>query len=274
MRLSEVLSKAPTPVFTEVAGFLDDRPLGWGKHRKITIGNVVHNFLCRQCGELRTFASGNGDRESLYALGLGETAVSIDVALKCTSCGATVETWFLVACNGDISVRQPEVRVERYMENLRDKADRADVPFGPFSDLVRRAQIAFEAGLGAGSMIYLRKIYEQITTEVAELAGIQTLKPNGKPRPFKEVLQEVNEARSIIPQRFSSNGYTLFEELSNVIHGDADETVALTKFKPALQLVLGVVDEVSRDTKFSNAIDELGWNAETIDELASQEGAS
>jgi hypothetical protein len=119
-------------------------------------------------------------------------------------------------------------------------------------------------------MIYLRKIFESITIEVAEIANIAIVTPKGKRRPFRVVLQEVNEQRNIIPQRFSSDGYQLFSELSEVIHGNSSEDEALTKFKPCLQLVLGIVEEVNRDNVFAKAIDDLGWGVDNIDEIANE----
>lgn len=272
MRLSELLSRAPESTTAQVEGFLGDRPLGWGKHKRIKVGKVFHNFHCRSCGDIRTFASS----EELYCLGLSERQVSIDATLRCMACQASIEMWFLVESNDKIHSRAPEVRVERYTENLRDRADRVDVAGagGQFSDLVMRAHIAYENQLGAGAVIYLRKIFEMITFEVAEIAGISILRGNGRRRTFFEVLQEVNEERNIIPQRYSSDGYKLFGELSNIIHGDADESVALSKFRPCLQLVLGVVDEVKRDNEFAVAIDELGWAAENINEIAQKAGAA
>jgi hypothetical protein len=85
MRLSDVLSKAPDAPPEQVEGFLDDRPLSWGKHKKIKVGRVFHNFHCKLCDDQRTFQSG----DELYCLGLGDRAVSIDATLKCTACGAS-----------------------------------------------------------------------------------------------------------------------------------------------------------------------------------------
>lgn len=264
MRLSDLLSRAPDPTPVQVEGFLDNRRLAWGKHKRIKVGRVFHNFRCRQCDDQRTFESG----DELSCLSLGDQAVSIDATLRCGACRASVEVWFLLRSVGDMLDRAPTVQIERYTENLRDRADRVGSTTGPFSDLVRRAQLAYEEQLGAGSMIYLRKIFESITLEVAEIANIATATSKGRRRPFKDVLQEVNEQRNIIPQRFSANGYLLFSELSEVIHGNSSEDEALKKFSPCLQLVLGVVEEVNRDNLFASAIDELGWGIENIDQIA------
>jgi hypothetical protein len=270
MRLSDLLSKAPDPTPAQVEGFLDDRRLGWGKHKRIKVGKVFHNFHCRQCDDQRTFESG----DELSCLGLGDHTVSIDATLRCGACQASVEVWFLLRGVGDIFDRAPTVQIERYTENLRDRADRVESTPGPFADWLGRAQMAYEAGLGAGSMIYLRKIFESVTFEVARIVSIPTVDANtGYRRSFKKVLKEVNEERSIIPRQFSANGYRLFSELSEVIHGNSSEEDALRKFKPCLQLVLGVVEEVNRDNVFATAIDELGWNVDNIDEIAA-EGAT
>ena len=269
MRLSDLLSKAPEVVSAQVEGFLSDRPLGWGKHKRIKVGKVIHNFHCRTCEDIRPFESG----EELSCLGLSNEQVSIDATLRCMVCRASVEAWFLVVSKGDIYTRAPEVRVERYTENLRDRADRVGSADGPFADLIKRAQLAYENELGAGAVIYLRKIFEKITWEVAEILGIKTKKANGNPRPFSTVLEEVNNVRSIIPQRFSSDGYQLFRELSGIIHGGSSEAEALLKFKPCLQLVLGVVDEVNRDNVVAQAIEDLGWNLDNINQIAGEAGA-
>lgn len=270
MRLPELLSKVPNARAAQVEGFLGGTSLKWGKHKRIREGKVFHNFHCRKCGDQRTFVSG----DELDCLGLGDEQVSIDVTLRCAECEASVEAWFLVASEGPIAGPAPQVRVERYTENLRDRADRIGETEGPFSDLIKRANLAYENELGAGAIIYLRKIFEMITWEVAGIAGIPTERNSGKRRPFFDVLQDVNDQRKIIPQRFSSDGYQLFRELSEIIHGESSEDVALQKFEPCLRLVLGVVEEVNRDNVFAKAIDDLGWNVEDIDEIAGEEMVS
>jgi hypothetical protein len=271
MRLSDVLNKAPDATPVQVEGFLGNRPLAWGKHRNIRVGKVFHNFDCRTCDDLRTFES----RDELSCLVLGDHSVSIDVTLRCAACEASVEAWFLVSSDGDISGQAPIVQIDRYTENLRDRADRVGNSSGHFADLLKRAQLAFEAQLGAGSMIYLRKIFEAITYEVAQIQGIAIVEGrNDRRRPFRHVLQEVDEARHIIPHRFTSNGYQLFSELSNVIHGDSSEDDALLKYKPCLQLVVGVVEEVNRDNVFAQAIEELGWNIDNLEAIAGEEAVS
>lgn len=266
MRLSDVLNKAPDGAVYQIEGFLSGRPLSWGKHKNLDVGKVFHNFHCQQCGDQRSFQSGN----TLACLGLGDRAVSIDATLKCPGCEGTVEVWFVVGSEIDIFGLAPRVRLERYTENLRNNAVRLGIVTGQFAELLSRAQQAYEAGLGAGAMVYLRKIFELITYEVAEIQGIAVVGENGWRRSFRKVLKEVDEARQIIPPRYRSNGYTLFSELSEVIHGDSDEADALLKFEPCRELVIGVVHEVNRDNVFAKAIEDLGWN---FDKLALPESA-
>ena len=264
MRLSDVLNKAPDGAVYQIEGFLGGRPLRWRRHRNIAVGKVFHNFHCQQCGDQRSFQSGT----SLACLGLGDRAVSIDATLKCPGCEGRVEVWFVVGSENDIFGQAPHVRLERYTENLGDRAVSIGEITGPFADLVKRANAAYEAELGAGSMVYLRWILESITCEVAEIANVPTVGKKGGRVPFRDLLERVNDQRSIIPQQFSSNGYKLFGELSEVIHGNSTEEEALKKFKPCLQLVLGVVEEVNRDNVFASAIDELGWGVDDIDVIA------
>jgi hypothetical protein len=264
MRLSDVLSRAPDSTPVQVEGFLAGRPLKWGKHKKASVGKVFLNFHCRQCDDQRTFVSG----DELYCLGLGDETISVDVTLRCPACQTSVEAWFLVRGESDLAGTAPTVRLERYTEHLRNNADRVGPTKGQYGDLIRRAQLAYEAQLGAGSMIYLRKILESITLEVARLAAIETRTAKGRRVPFKDLLRAVDEERNIIPKRFSRNGYRLFSDLSAAIHGDASEDDALQKYEPCLQLVSGVVEEVNRDHQFAKAIETLGWDVENSTEMA------
>lgn len=267
MRLSDLLSKAPDRAELQVERFLlSDRRLAWGKHTTINVGRVTHNFHCRSCGETRTFLSG----EKLSCLIVGENVVSIDAGLQCSVCSSSVEVWFLISSAEDLYKSAPTVQIDRYTENLRDLADRIGTMSGRFADLVKRADMAYEAQLGAGSMIYLRKIYEMITDEVADISGVSKTGRKGGKLTFKDLLQKVDTARRIIPQSYSSNGYQLFSELSEVIHGESSEEEALKKFRPCRDLVIGVVEEVNRDNIFAKAIEDLGWAVDDIRKIAEE----
>ncbi len=270
MRLSDVLSKAPDTAEAQVEGFLGTRKMGWGQHKKIRVGKVALNFFCRKCSDIRTFMSG----DELSCLVAGECTISIDVTLRCPICESPLETWFLVACDGDFYAQAPVVHLERYTENRRDSASRVGAGSGQFEDLLERAQIAYEDHLGAGSMIYLRKIFEAITTQVANIANIPVTTPRGRRKPFRDLLEEVDRRHHIIPTRFASNGYRLFSELSEVIHGSSSEEEALRKYLPCRQLTIGVVDNVRNDHNMALAIDALGWDVDDLAVIAGEEGAS
>ncbi len=270
MRLSEVLNRAPDSTRTQIENFLGSRRIGWGQHKKIDVGRVVHNFYCLTCSDLRTFVSG----DVLTCLVAGEGLVSLDVTLRCPVCNASVEAWYLVASEGDMYSHAPTVYLDRYTENRRDAVRGVGVGSGQFEDLLERAQVAYDGQLGAGSMIYLRKIFELITAEVATAAGISTIRPSGARKPFRELLQEVDSVHHIIPTRFSNDAYRLFSELSEVIHGDSNEEVALLKYIPCRQLVVSVINNVKGDSAIAGAIDALGWDVDNLVAIAGEEVVS
>lgn len=258
MRLSDVLNNAPDTSTVQVEGFLGASKVRWGQHTSIEVGKVFRNYFCRRCNAERTFES----NDALSCLVTGECTVSIDVALRCVACNSLMEAWFLVRTHGDLLAPSPSVHVERFTENRRDTAGRPGDGAGQIDDLFGRAQIAFEDGLGAGSLIYLRKIFEMVTTEAAEAVEISTKTSRGKSKPFKDLLEEVDRTNHIVPDEFSKNGYRLFSELSDVIHGDADEGVALTKYEPCRQLVLGIMNNVKTTRAMRTAAASLGWAPE------------
>lgn len=256
MRLSEVLSKAPDTSRVQVEGFLGSRKIGWGSHRSIEVGKVIRNYLCTPCGEMRTFLSGH----KLSCLVTGDSTVSVDTTLQCSACSATTEAWFLVGCDDDLYSAAPTVYLERYTENRRDAGADPSLGGEVLGDLLERAHIAFGDRLGAGSMVYLRKVFEIATAQAANAVGIPTTTTNGRPKNFRALLTEVDEECHIIPTEFSSNGYKLFSELSDVIHGEADESDALARYIPCRRLVLGVIHNIQNSQEFALAIASLGWD--------------
>lgn len=63
-----------------------------------------------------------------------------------------------------------------------------------------------------------------------------------------------------IPQEFSNDGYKLFGELSNLVHGEFDEQEALTKYPALSRLVIGVLDKQKNREEMDIAKTALGWN--------------
>lgn len=256
MRLSDVLSKTPTLEFKQVEGFLGERVLAAGKQRKIQVGKIALNFYCKNCMDSRTFHSG----EEIYCIGVNKHLVSIDCVLTC-HCGASVQVWFLIDCDGDIYGPAPEVRILKRSEKLSTEVSIDEDRFGSCSILIEKAQQAHREGLGTGAIVYLRKVFEQITAQTADATGIVYDKhPNGNPKNFFELLRRVDGQCSIIPQEFSANGYKLFQELSNIVHGDNNEEQAVLKYDSLLRLVIGILDNIKIKTELMAAIGSLGWN--------------
>ncbi len=258
MRLADVLSKSPTQDFDQVEGFIGLKNLTTGNQRKITAGKVALNYFCENCKEIRTFLS----REELYCIGVNKSKISIDCVLNCPCCDSSVQIWFLVGCDSDIAGQAPNIRIIKRNEKLSDKVRRSEGRYGLFSEFLEKAQRAHHEGLGAGAMVYLRKIFEQITTQTAIAEKIDHLKSNGKPRPFGQLLQDVDAKRSIIPREFSANGYKLFGELSDVVHGEYDEELALGKYESLHRLIVGILDNVKNNRELLEAVNALGLNEE------------
>lgn len=115
-------------------------------------------------------------------------------------------------------------------------------------------------------MIYLRKVFEMTTVQAAELVDIPTKTRNKKRKPFRDLLQEVNELSRIIPREFSNDGYRLFSELSEVIHGDSDEVEALEKYMPCRRLLMGIIDNIRNAQELEEAKAILGWTTLEMNE--------
>lgn len=255
MRLSEVLSRPISTDFTQVEGFLRNQRLGTGKNRKILIGKVALNYYCKRCLDDRTFFSD----DKLYCIGVNNHLVSIDVVMHCPICEATVQAWFLVESEDDIFMQAPYVRIIKRSEKLSDMVSIARDKYNDFSELLEKAQRAYRDGLGAGSVVYLRKILERATEQAAIAAEIDTKTANGRRKTYKALLEEVDGQCFIIPREFSANGYRLFSELSTIIHGGCEELQGLQEFEALYRLVVGVLDNIINNQQLISAIGALGW---------------
>lgn len=253
MRLSEVLSNAPDTSKQQVEGFLGSKRMSWGRHKNIKVGRIIRNYVCYRCGVMRTFTS----QDTLSCLVTSNSTVSIDSTLRCAGCGASTEIWFLVGCDGDLFGPAPEVYLERFTENKRQIAENLGVEIDQIDELFERADIAYHANLGAGSIVYLRKIFELVTTQTARVSGIEF---KSKRPPFNQQLEAVDKKFKIIPTEFSVHGYQLFRELSDIMHGESAEDEALRKFKPCRDLVFGIVDKARNSQRLIQASSDLGWD--------------
>ena len=162
--------------------------------------------------------------------------------------------------SNEIHNSNPKVRLLNRTEKFISSVQNAKNTYGDFAELLGKAECAYRNELGAGAIIYLRKIYEKITKEAAQAAGIATLNTKNKRKTFKELLEEVDEQKHIIPAEFSNNGYQLFSELSEVAHGDnVCEEDALLKYAPFRRLVIGIIEKVKNDTELAEIKNKLGW---------------
>jgi hypothetical protein len=255
MRLSSVLSDAVLLRLSQVEPFMGKSSVGWGGHKRIEVGTVTRQYYCAMCDGIRPFNS----KKQLTCLIAAPDLISIDVVLKCVDCSNIVENWYLLKCADDLFGQAPSVSLVHCNEHLGLSARALGPNTEPMQDLLDRADLGRRVGLAAGSIIYLRKHFEITTHTAASGANVPLVTNKGKRRTFADILREVDGEIRIIPDEFSEDGYRLFSELSEVIHGDADEVVALGKFDALRRLVLGVFENVRNRAEFAQAAKELGW---------------
>lgn len=265
MRLGDVLSKKPKQEYVQVDGFLLNRKGTIGQQVSLSVGEVMLNYYCTRCEDIRTFIS----KGKLFCVFVNKHVVSIDCVLAC-GCGASVQVWFLVECEDDICSQAPMIRVVKKSEKLSNQVRINNELYGDLSQVLEMAEHAYRERLGAGSIVYLRKAFEQITVRTADTIEIQYSKhEGGNPKNFRDLLEKVDKNCPIIPSEYSKNGYKLFRELSSVVHGEYDEELGLRKFEALYSLVVGILENVRSIQMFRNATNSLGW--ETQDEGASHE---
>lgn len=107
---------------------------------------------------------------------------------------------------------------------------------------------------------------EAVTHAAATAYEVPTEGKKGGRKPFAHLLQEVDEEARIIPAQFAGQGYDLFSELSNQIHGEGTEADAIRRFGPCRALIEGILSNIELNGKISDAIQQLGWNEAQGDE--------
>lgn len=255
-RLSEILSSGMSTEFKQVEGFLNNTKLRAGKNRKISVGEIALNFKCKNCNDIRTFYSS----QDLYAIGVNEKTISIDCVVKCR-CGSSVQIWFLIESDVDIHSTAPTVRILKQSEKFSQTAMLIKDDYGDYTEYLEKAKKAARDGFGADAIVYLRKVFENITVQTANTVPIEFAKyETGNPKNFSNLLENVDEACSIIPKEFTSNRKKFFKELSGVVHGTYSEEEALLKFDAFYRLVVGVLDNIKNNQEIMEAIGTLGWN--------------
>ena len=256
MRLSDILSKPPTMEFYQVYGFLTGRKCSVGQQIKLDVGQVALNFFCQDCEDFRTFYS----EGKMMCLCVNKHVISIDCVLACKG-NPNVQVWFLVESQGDITASAPCVRIMKRTIKFPDTVRWNNGEYGKCSVLLSKARQAYEAGLGAGALVYLRKVFEAATVQAANAIGLEYQKyEGGNPKYFKQLLEKVDKQSSIIPQEFSSEGYQLYRDISEVVHGDLNEEIGLAKFEPMYRLVEGILNNIKRKEIFRKARETLGWD--------------
>lgn len=260
MTLGDILSKPPIDEYKQVGGFLLNKKGKIGQQEKLLSCNVALNYFCNNCDDIRTFyAKGN-----ISCIFENKNLISIDCILSC-NCGSTVRVWFLVESKNDITYSSPEIRVLKRVEKFSENVSLIDHGYGDFTEALEKAKRAAREAFGAGSVVYLRTVFESIIKQigVAENIGETFIDINSKRqhKSTERYLKEVDEKRHIIPTEFSSDGYKLFRELSGVVHGNYSEEEALLKFDAFYRLVTGVLDNIKNNRELMDAIGTLGWNS-------------
>lgn len=229
-----------------------------GDFVEIDAGRIALNFYCKKCEDSRTFMS----PDRLHALIINENLISIDAFLQCPVCKAEIQVWFLLEVK-DMFTEEPKVKILKRTEKLsKNVSELRENSFGIYTDLLEKAMRASREGFGAGAIIYLRKVFEQVTSEAAKASNISTtyINSNGieKRKNFKDLLTEVDTECAIVPIEFSNNRYKLFGKLSDVVHGEYDEEIALEKFSAFYRLVTGIIENIKSKEEFRSAQQALG----------------
>ena len=169
----------------------------------------------------------------------------------------------LVEAEHDFRNQSPSVRILHFRDRLSENVKLQSEQYGEFAEWLEKAKQAHRDGLGSGAVIYLRKVFESITYNIAKVNDIQIIKHKGgkvERRSFYGILKEVDEKHSIIPNTFSGNGYKLFGELSNIIHGDGSEEAALECFGALYTLVTGIIDNIKKKEELISALQKFDWS--------------
>ena len=238
----------------------------------IQIGKITLPFYSTKCNDSVSFVS----PKNLHCLIISDKMISIDCQLQCMDyddsnqackeCSHCIQAWFLVGAD-DIFSATPNVHLIKQNFKLPANIKLPVETEDKFTEWLAKAEIAHKERLGAGSVIYLRSILEQITIKVGNDAGVDIYQPNGRTKPFNQVLQAVDTQCSIIPTIYSDNGYKLFQKLSEIAHGNSDEETALKEYEPLRRLVVGVIEnvrkneeEIKRNAEIKKALDAIGFS--------------
>ena len=210
----------------------------------IDIGTLVVPFHCAHRNDNVTYKS-----SIQHCLVINNKILSIDCMLECIDCDTckncqrTIQAWFLVEADNVFS-DMPKVRILKYNfkapKDIKFLYETSDI----YDEWFSKADYAYRERLGAGSIIYLRTIFENLTKELGTSEKAEIYTPNGKLKPFDQILSVVDEKCSIIPDLYKQDGYNLFRKLSNIAHGNSTEQEALENYPELRRLVKGIADNI------------------------------
>lgn len=236
-----------------------------GDFFEIQIGKIILPFYSIICSDNVSFVSS----PKLHCLLINNKSFSIDCQLqcmdydaanpKCQECKYCVQAWFLIGTDDDNDVFSARPNINEIKQSFK-LPEHIKLPMETedrYSEWLGKAEIAFKERLGAGSIIYLRTVLEQITIEVGEKAGVAIYKPKGGKKPFEQIIKAVDEKCSIIPEIYKNNGYDLFRRLSNIAHGDSDEDTALKEYGALRRLVVGIIENIKKNEEDIKNNDEI-----------------
>lgn len=255
MRLSDVLSKPPQKEYQEVDAFLRNKKGNIGQQVNLSVGNIALNYFCKKCDDLRTYYS-QGKLTSIF---VDENTISIDAVLECAACKTHTQVWYIIHSENDITSIAPKIKIVQFGRYLSENVNIHSSKYGEYSSLLDKAKLAYNNNLGAGAIIYLRKIYEKITIYIAQQEKIPYKQyENGNPKNFHDLLRDVDKQWHIIPSEFQKDGYELFKKLSGLIHGICDEKNGLQFYEALNRLIVGILDNVSNHEELKSALMQLG----------------
>lgn len=251
--------------------------------------SVNVDLLCPKCNKTKTFigkAYSKNDLGSLYQVelqkansGYGmpffnmddgpdesvdqlidncilEVEDAITIQLKCPTCGSKVYFCFAVeseACDnveiGRKRYTSYKYRLEKIGEYPNQESSRLQNISKYISDFpsehncLVKAERAYYSGLGSGAIIYLRKAYEVMLYSV--------LDDNNVPHPnqFRQALEMVDKAANIVPAELKDRAYGLFGEMSDIIHGEMEDSVGLDKYELLRDVFKMLLDNILEKRK-------------------------
>jgi hypothetical protein len=202
---------------------------------------------------------------------IDERALAVDdsiiVQLKCPSCGNFVYVCYYIEYNhdmnrardlSDMSGKDPDkYRVHKIGEypnqdiNRFNPIQKYSTDFPKEYKLMILAEKAFSIGLGSGSIIYLRKAYESL------LYGILDENNISRPTQFRQALEKADEVTHIVPLELKDRAYGLFGEMSDLIHGEAEDEQCLEKYELLRDVFKFLLDEIVEKKRKASLIERI-----------------